>query len=261
MPDTKKYTGARTQEFIPVKEIRDGIVVLEDGSLRAVLLASALNIALKSPDEQQAIILQFQGFLNSIEFPVEIAVQSRRYDIKPYLLTLERRIEQQEEELLRLQTKEYIEFIRWFNDSVNIMSKKFYVIVPYTGGALTPASGKSIVSTLFGSSKKKSSFQESSAQFEEQRSQLEQRVAIVKGGLSRFGVRSEQLNTEQAIEVFYNMFNPGENHRNIPTLESWSCDKPGLSQDFCIFTKILLLAMTYLMTYNKQSTWWLDDYL
>ncbi len=222
MADIKKYTGPRTQDFIPVKEIRDGIVVLEDGSLRAILLASAINIALKSPDEQQAIVMQFQGFLNSIEFPIEISVQSRRYDIKPYLLTLERRIEQQQEELLRLQTKEYIEFIKWFTDSVNIMSKKFYVVIPYSGGAFTGTQekkGGNILKELIGGSSKKSSFKEDSRKFEEQRSQLEQRVAIVKGGLSRFGVRSEQLNTEQAIEVFYNMFNPGETHRNIPTLE------------------------------------------
>lgn len=219
MADTKKYKGPRTQDFIPVKEIRDGIIVLEDGSLRAIMLASAINIALKSPDEQQAVVMQFQGFLNSIEFPIQISVQSRRYDIKPYLLTLERRIEQQKEELLRLQTREYIEFIKWFTDSVNIMSKKFYVVIPYTGGAL-PSKKKSggFIDQLLGGSSKQN-FKESSARFEEQRSQLEQRIAIVKSGLSRFGVRSEQLNTEQAIEVFYNMFNPGENHRNIPKLE------------------------------------------
>jgi hypothetical protein len=220
MADIKKYTGPRTQDFIPVKEIRDGIVVLEDGSLRAILLASAINLALKSADEQQAMIMQFQGFLNSVEFPIQISVQSRRYDIKPYLLTLERRIEQQEEELLRLQTREYIEFIKWFTDSVNIMSKKFYVVVPYTGSTLTGGknSGGGLLSSLFGG-KKKDNFREDSARFEEQRSQLEQRVAIIKSGLGRFGVRSEQLNTEQAIEVFYNMFNPGESHRNIPELQ------------------------------------------
>jgi len=220
MSDIKKYTGPRTQDFIPVKEIRDGIVVLEDGSLRAILLASAINVALKSADEQQAMIMQFQGFLNSVEFPIQISVQSRRYDIKPYLLTLERRIEQQEEELLRLQTREYIEFIKWFTDSVNIMSKKFYVVVPYTGSTLTGGknSGGGLLSSLFGG-KKKDNFREDSARFEEQRSQLEQRVAIIKSGLGRFGVRSEQLNTEQAIEVFYNMFNPGESHRNIPELQ------------------------------------------
>jgi predicted ribosome quality control (RQC) complex YloA/Tae2 family protein len=161
--------------------------------------------------------MQFQGFLNSLEFPIQISVQSRRYDIKPYLLTLERRIEQQKEELLRLQTREYIEFIRWFTDSVNVMSKKFYVIVPYKGSSIKSASN-SIIDSFFPKKESKKSFKESAEKFEEQRSQLEQRIAIVKGGLSSFGVRSEQLNTEQAIEVFYNMFNPGETHRNIPQL-------------------------------------------
>lgn len=216
-----KSSSPTTQDFIPIKEIRDGIIVLRDGSLRAILLASAINIALKSEDEQQAIILQFQGFLNSLEFPVEISIQSRRQDIKPYLLTLEERIDQQPEELLRLQTREYIEFIKWFTDSVNIMSKQFYVVIPYAGSTLTTASSKkpqNVVSEIL-FPKKNSTFQDDIEKFEEQRSQLEQRIAIVKGGLSRFGVRSEQLNTEQAIEVFYNMFNPGENHRSIPTIE------------------------------------------
>lgn len=214
----KNYSGPRTQDFIPIKEIRDGIVVLKDGSLRAILLCSAINIALKSPDEQQAVVMQFQGFLNSLEFPTQIAIQSRRHDIKPYLLTLETRIEQQKEELLRLQTREYIEFIKWFTDSVNIMSKKFYVIIPYTGGSIVPSKKRgNFLDTIF-PKKSGSDFQEETSRFEEQRSQIEQRIAIIKGGLSRFGVRSEALDTEQAIEVFYNMFNPGENHRNIPEL-------------------------------------------
>jgi len=216
--ETKKYSGPTTQDFIPIKEIRDGIIVLRDGSLRAILLASAINIALKSADEQQAMVMQFQGFLNSLEFPVQISVQSRRHDIKPYLLTLERRIDQQKEELLRLQTKEYIEFIKWFTDSVNIMSKKFYVVVPYTGSALMKKNSGGIMDSIF-PSKSSNSFRDDTQKFEEQRSQIEQRIAIVKGGLSRFGVRSEQLDTEQAIEVFYNMFNPGETHRNIPSLQ------------------------------------------
>lgn len=218
MADIKKYTGPRTQDFIPVKEIRDGIIVLQDGSIRAILLASAINMSLKSPEEQEAVIMQFQNFLNSIEFPVQISVQSRRHDIKPYLLTLERRIREQKEELLRVQTQEYIEFIKWFTDSVNIMSKKFYVVVPYTGSAFVKKESSSFFDQLLGKGKSKT-FREEAAKFEEQRSQIEQRVAIVKSGLSQFGVRSEQLNTEQAIEVFYNMFNPGETHRNIPKLE------------------------------------------
>ena len=213
----KNYSGPTTQDFVPIKEIRDGIIVLEDGSLRALLLASAVNMSLKSTEEQEAVIYQFQGFLNALEFPVQISVQSRRYDIKPYLLTLEERLGKQEEELLRLQTQEYIEFIKWFTDSVNIMSKKFFVTIPYAGSSLVDQKSSSIVDRLF--NKKPKNFQDETERFEEQRSQIEQRIAIVKGGLSRFGVRSEVLDTQQAIEAFYNMFNPGENHRSIPDLQ------------------------------------------
>ena len=98
------------------------------------------------------------------------------------------------------------------------MSKKFYVVVPYTGSALMKKNSGGIMDSIF-PSKSSNSFRDDTQKFEEQRSQIEQRIAIVKGGLSRFGVRSEQLDTEQAIEVFYNMFNPGETHRNIPSLQ------------------------------------------
>lgn len=211
-----KYTGPTTQQLIPVKEIRDGIIVLQDDSLRAVLVASAINMQLKSADEQEAVIYQFQSFLNSLEFPVQISIQSRKQDIKPYLNKLEERIKQQKEELLRLQTKEYIEFIKWFTDSVNVMSKRFFIVVPYTGALNTKINkGGGFLDFLKPKNSSKS-FREATSRFEEQRSQIEQRVAIIRDGLGRLGVRAKQLNTEQAIEVYYNMFNPGENHRSIP---------------------------------------------
>src|SRR5512142_1723057 len=101
-----------TQSFVPIKEVRDGIVVLKNGELRAIVLANSINLSLKSEDEQRATILQFQNFLNTLDFPVQISVQSRRLDIRPYLLLLENRMKVQNEPLLKLQTKEYIEFIR-----------------------------------------------------------------------------------------------------------------------------------------------------
>ncbi len=215
---TRKYQGVKTQDFIPIKEIRDGIVVLRDGSLRAILLTSSVNMALKSQEEQEALISQFQSFLNSLEFPIQIAVQSRRFDVRPYLLTLERRLQQQKEELLRVQTREYIEFIKWFTSSVNIMDKKFFVVIPYKGTLLTVKKSGGFFSNLFGGKSKREKFHEEVQRFEEQRSQLEQRIAIVQGGLQQMGIRSEPLNTEQAIEVFYTMFNPGEGHRNVPDI-------------------------------------------
>ena len=126
-----------TQDFVPVKEVRDGIMILKDGSMRAVLLASSVNLSLKSADEQQGIIAQFQSFLNSLDFSTQIVVQSRRLDIRPYLSLLEGRMVEQVEPLIKLQTKEYIAFIRGFTEQVAIMDKKFFVVIPYSAAALS----------------------------------------------------------------------------------------------------------------------------
>ena len=130
-----------TQEFIPIKEIRDGIIVLKEGELRAIVLANSVNLSLKSSDEQKATILQFQNFLNTLDFPVQISVQSRRLDIRPYLMLLESRIKVQNEPLIKLQTKEYIEFIRNFTESVSIMTKSFFVVIPYSHTVFKSDSG------------------------------------------------------------------------------------------------------------------------
>src|SRR6185369_12025666 len=137
-----------TQDFVPIKEVRDGIIVLKDGGLRAIVLANSVNLSLKSDEEQKATILQFQSFLNTLDFSVQISVQSRRLDIRPYLLLLEERIKVQTEPLLKLQTKEYIEFIKNFTDSVSIMTKTFFVVVPYTHTVLQ--SDSSILGKVFG---------------------------------------------------------------------------------------------------------------
>src|SRR3990167_960883 len=136
-----------TQEFVPIKEVRDGVIVLKDGGLRAIILANSVNLSLKSDDEQKATIIQFQSFLNTLDFAIQISVQSRRLDIRPYLLLLEDRMKVQTEPLLKLQTKEYIEFIKNFTESVSIMTKSFFVIVPYTHTVLKSDSG--ILGRLF----------------------------------------------------------------------------------------------------------------
>jgi len=197
-----------TQEFVPIKEIRDGVIVLKDGSLRAIVLASSINLSLKSDDEQKAVILQFQNFLNTLDFAVQISVQSRRLDIRPYLLLLENRMKVQSEPLLKLQTREYIEFIRNFTDSVAIMTKTFFIVVPYAHSPITPSGGA--LGNLFKRKSKKEQEIAKEEDFEEKRSQIEERVGVIQQGLSRCGVKSAQLGTEEAIEVFYKVFNPGE---------------------------------------------------
>ena len=197
-----------TQEFVPIREVRDGIIVLKDGGFRAIVLANSVNLSLKSDDEQKATILQFQSFLNTLDFAIQISIQSRKLDIRPYLLLLENRIKVQNEPLLKLQTKEYIEFIRNFTDSVSIMTKSFFVVIPYTHTTLQSNSG--ILKGLFGKKSKEEAKLAKQEDFEEKRSQLEERVGVIQQGLSRCGIKSVQLGTEEVVEVFYKVFNPGE---------------------------------------------------
>jgi hypothetical protein len=202
-----------SQEFVPIKEVRNDIIVLKDGGLRAILLASSLNLSLKSSEEQQAIISEFQNFLNSLDFPTQICMQSRRLDIRPYLMTLETRLKDQVEPLLKIQTKEYIDFIKSFTDEVNIMTKTFFVVVPYSPTIIK--SGDQILGGFLGGGSQKKQVDNTKkamdlASFEEKRSQLDQRVGIIANGLGRVGIRTSQLKTDQIVELFYKTFNPGD---------------------------------------------------
>jgi len=200
-----------TQEFVPIKEIRDGIVVMKDGSLRGVMLASSVNFALKSADVQQAIISQFQNFLNSLDFSIQIFIQSRKLDIRPYIALLEERYKEQVGDLLKVQTKEYMEFIKSFTENANIMSKSFFVVVPFSP-AMMNSKNKSGIKDIFKKSGKKTAEQRIEV-FEEHRSQLEQRMAVVEQGLVRSGIRVVKLGTEEVVELFYKLFNPGETEK------------------------------------------------
>lgn len=211
MANNEAKKASPAQEFVPVKEVRDGVVILKDGSMRAVLLASSLNFALKSPDEQQAIIFQFQNFLNSLNFSIQIFVQSRRLDIRPYIALLEERVKDQTGDLMKMQTKEYIEFIKSFTESTNIMTKSFFIVVPYSPPMMTSSGSGSIASQFLSNRKNKKEVElDKMKEFEEHRSQLEQRMGVVEQGLVRSGIRAVQLGTEELIELFYKIFNPGE---------------------------------------------------
>ena len=206
------------QEFVPIKEVRNGVIILKEGGLRAVLIASSINLSLKSADEQVAIINAFQSFLNGLDFSTQIVVQSRRLDIRPYLLMLENRLKEQTEPLLKIQTKEYIEFIRSFTDEVNIMTKTFFVVVPYSSTILKSSSG--MLDSLIGGGTPKKQVEDTKnaidlASFEEKRSQLDQRVGVIISGLGGLGIRSSQLQTEEIIELFYKTFNPGDISQGI----------------------------------------------
>jgi len=201
-----------SQELIPIREIRDDIVVLKDGSLRMILMTSALNFALKSSDEQSALILQYQNFLNSLDFSIQVFIQSRDLNIEPYLATLKERSKEQTNELLKIQMREYIDFVKEFVTATSIVSKNFYIIVPYTASIASAAQK----SSLFGFLKKEDSRGEkkpnetNQGTLEEYKIQLQQRVDTVIQGLSRVGIRSVPLNTEELIELFFKLYNPSE---------------------------------------------------
>ena len=202
-----------TQDFVPIKEIRDGIVVLKDGSLRSVIMASSVNFALKSDDERTSILLQFQNFLNALDFSIQIFIQSRRLDIRPYLALLEQRKKEQVNDLMKIQTQEYVEFVRKFTDSTNIMTKNFFVIVPYSAAILQK--GWKFNTLLKRKGNRDHAVETDNLSFEENRTQLEQRMAIVEQGLVRSGIRIARLGTEEVTELFYKLFNPGETEKPI----------------------------------------------
>ncbi len=208
MPKTTKTA----QDFVPFEEIRDGTIILKGGLMRAILLTSSINFALKSEDEQMALLRQFQSFLNTLEFSLQIFIQSRRLDIRPYIALLEDRLREQLEDLLKIQTREYIEFVKNFTENSEIMTKSFFAVIPYQPPIMGTKSGNTLGSRLFQKKNKQTSdeHQKKVEVFEENQTQLAQRVSVVEQGLARMGIRTVRLGTEELIEVFYKIFNPGE---------------------------------------------------
>ena len=201
-----KTKAKSSQEFVAVKEIRDGVIILEDNQMRMALMASSLNFALKSGDEQEAIINQYQDFLNSLDFSLQFFIESRHLNIEPYLDSLREAEKKQTNELLKIQGREYVEFVKNFVSLTQIVSKTFYVIIPFSPPVFGGTSG--IFAKFFGKKKEKNGLEENN--FEEHKSQLIQRADAVIQGLARTGVRAVALNTEELIELFYNLYNPGE---------------------------------------------------
>ncbi len=206
-------TGS-AQDFVPVQEVRNGVIILKDGTYRSILMCSSLNFALKSEDEQKAIIGGFQSFLNSLDFSIQIVVQSRKMDIRPYLTLLSEQMNLQRSELMRIQLREYTSFIENFISGNEIMTKVFYIVIPYGGGGTAlPALSDSL--SVF--SQKKPSSTGFSQNFEQDSIQLGQRVSLVEGGIGACGLKAVRLETEEIIELLYRAFNPGEFENPIKT--------------------------------------------
>lgn len=212
---TKKQSpGAPTQSFLKLDEIRDDTIIMQDGTLRAVLVVSSTNFDLKSQEEQDALIYAYQRFLNSLEFHVQILMQSRKMDIAEYTGKLKGLMERQTNELLRMQTGEYIEFINRLVESANVMNKNFYVIVPYD--QIIPANTGGGFFSRFLKSNQAGQISAREQTFAQYRKQLDERVTSVSSNLSSAGLRVVRLATEQLIELVYNSYNFGSG----PTIDA-----------------------------------------
>ncbi len=200
-----------TQQLVDIETIRDGVVILKTGELRAVLMCSSINLALKSQDEQDALIYQYQNFLNGLDFPLQFVVHSRKLDITDYIEDIKEYLKNQKNELLRIQTEEYIEFIESFVGMQNIMAKTFYAVVPFSP---KEDKKKGFFDKLF--APKTASFIKMSAEeFTKYKNQLWQRVDNVIAGLRTVGIRSEPLDDEELKELFFNIYNPGEPGKEV----------------------------------------------
>ncbi len=193
------------QAYLDIAEIRDNVVVLKNGGLRAVLLVSSVNFMLKSQDEQQGLIQGYQSFLNSLEFPVQILIQSRPLDLQGYVEKLKSVADKQQNTLLKAQTLDYIEYIQQLVNVASIMTKRFFVVVPYSAVNI-PSSG--LVDNILNTVNPLRKTQEKVSRFEKQRGQLFQRVDVVAGGLRGMGLQTVLLHTQELIELFYEIYNP-----------------------------------------------------
>ncbi len=205
---TKKTPEFSTQVYLKISEIRDNTVVLKNGGLRSVILVSSINFNLKSEEEQNAIIYSYQGFLNTLEFPIQIVVRSKKLDIDDYLDKLKKLGEKQTNPLLQKQTFEYVEYIAKLVEYADIMEKEFFVIVPYDPYR---SQKTNMIQKFLQNISPKDTYEnvkKRREEFEQLKKGLNQRVNTVKVGLENCGLKTEELSTKQLIELFYNIYNP-----------------------------------------------------
>lgn len=210
--------GPSTKELVQIADIRDSIVIFKNGSLRSVLEISPINFALKSADEQAAIVAGFQSFLNAIDFPLQIVVSSRKLNLGGYIASFEALTQNMANELLQIQASEYIAFVKDMADLYNIMSKRFYCVIPFHVAAVgSDDSGLNLMGKmkgLFAPSSIVRSLDEKS--IEKYRGQLEQRIGVVGSSLGGLGLSSRLLGYDELLNIYYDYYNPGQAARGGP---------------------------------------------
>lgn len=196
-----------TQQSIPIAGIKDGIVILKNGGYRMVLEVSAVNFALKSEQEQNSIVFQYQSFLNSLHFPIEITIRSKRLDLNPYLAKIKKSSETSINDLIKVQINDYVDFVSQLISVANIMKKSFYVVVPYD--PITVAK-LNVFQGLFAKTQTFDHLKIADSEFKASVDQLKARGDTVASGLGSMGLHCVQLSTKELIELFYQVYNPDE---------------------------------------------------
>jgi len=201
----RNSVSVSTQQYLDITEIKENTVVMKDGTLRAVLLVSSINFALKSEDEQNAVIDSYVRFLNNLTFTLQIVIQSRELDIDNYLQYLKEKEKEQTNKLLKVQTADYVEYIKELTSLGKIMNKRFYIIVPYN-----PLSDvrKGFFSMIGESLKPATIIKLKERTFLKYQEMLERRIDSVIGGLESMGVAVARLDTQSLIELYYKTYNP-----------------------------------------------------
>lgn len=197
-------TPNATQNHLPVAGIQDNVLIMSDGSVRAVLKLEPINFDLKSDTEQNGIIYAYQSFLNSLDFPIQIVVQSKKLDLERYLMKLEQAKASEMSDLLRIQVEDYVGFVRRLISVANIMSKRFYIVVSYA--VASKAAATSQFSGLF--HRRPTGPIMDQDQFDRYRKEVINRAGIIAGGLEGLSVKSRLLSSQELIELFYGIYNP-----------------------------------------------------
>ena len=202
---TASKTGPATQRYLDFAEIKSDVVVMKDGTLRAVLMVSSINFALKSQDEQNAIIQQYVSFMNALEFPIQIVVQSRQLNVDEYLNRLKKAEREQDNDLLRLQIADYRAFVAELVELGQIMHKQFFVVVPYNP---LSDSRKNFWTRLQEVFTPALSVRLAEEKFMKRREDLLMRIRGIENNLRSMGLKAVMLNTQQLIELYYRAYNP-----------------------------------------------------
>ena len=204
MASQQKNNPISTQRYLKIADIKKDTVIMKDGTLRAVLMVSSINFALKSEDEQEAIISGYVSFLNNLDFPIQVVVQSRELNIANYLESMRKKANEQTNELLKNQTLQYVDYVSQLVSLGKIMNKHFYIIVPYN-----PISDKrkGFWQSLIEAFRPIDVINLKGERFIYLKKQLSERIDSVINGLSSMGLNVVQLDTQGLIELFYNVYN------------------------------------------------------